>query len=103
LPAGLQKLALGGGGTLNAYATIDGNADNRIIMSINPAGAGSASVSIPGLSRALHSILIRYEYTTGGITYIVASADKDIDLSTGSAVLNFASTDFDLGALVTWT
>ncbi|VAW62872.1 hypothetical protein MNBD_GAMMA09-1476, partial [hydrothermal vent metagenome] len=95
LPSGLQKLALTGGGTLTAYATIDGDAANRKIMTINSAGAGSASVSIPGLSRAPHTIVIRYFYAVGGENYLLAIAVKNIDLSSGSGSLFFRSLEYD--------
>lgn len=95
LPAGMQKLSLGNNGSLSAYATIDGDTVNRITMDINPAGAGSATLTIAGLTRAIHTITITYEYTSAGVTYIVATAGKSIDLSTGSARLSFFADDYD--------
>ncbi|VAW61866.1 Chitinase, partial [hydrothermal vent metagenome] len=97
LPAGLQKLALGDGGTLNAYITVDGDEASRATMTIDPAGAGSASLVIDGLTRARHEITISYEYTTlAGATYVLASASQTIDLSSGSARLSFASSGYEI-------
>lgn len=95
LPAGVQKLALTGNGRLNAYITLDGNNANRTAMSINPAGAGTASLVLPGLTRAVHNITITYEYTLDGLTYVLATASKTIDLSSGSASLNFTAIDYE--------
>jgi len=97
LPPGLQKLSLGNnGGVLNAYVTIDDDTANRIAMLIDPAGEGSALVSIPGLSRAPHRILISYEYTIGGITYLLATANRDIDLSNGDISLTIDTSEYEI-------
>jgi len=71
LPGGLQKLTLGADGALNAYITIDNDTINKKVMLINTAGAGSASLSLPGLSRAPHTITITYEYTLDGSIYVL--------------------------------
>jgi len=73
LPPGLQKLPLNGG-TLTAYITVDGNAANRTAMIIDSSGAGSASASIPGLSLAVHTLTITYEYTDSSGTMVLAQA-----------------------------
>lgn len=95
LPSELQKLTLSGG-VLSAYVTIDGDVENRVEMDINPAGSGSASSSIAGLSFSAHTIMISYEYTIGVTTYILATAIRNIDLISGSADLNFFANDYDL-------
>ncbi len=95
LPSVLQKLAVNGGGTLSAYIIIDGNFNNKKLMTIDGSGAGSASVSIPGLSLAPHTIEIRYEYTLEGNVYPVATATREIDLTSGSASLGFTSNDYE--------
>ncbi len=95
LPSGLQKLILGNGGTLSAYITIDGATNNRTKMNIDRTGKGSASANIPGLSLATHNISISYEYTTGSTTYVLASANRTVDLASGSASINFTSINYD--------
>ncbi len=92
IPASVQKLALAPGSTLKAYITIDNN--NKIEMNLDTAAAGSASVSIAGLSLASHRIVITYEYTLNGVIYTLATASKTIDLSSGSASLSFVSADY---------
>ncbi|VAW62864.1 hypothetical protein MNBD_GAMMA09-1470 [hydrothermal vent metagenome] len=98
MPVELQKLVGTGGGTLRAYVTIDGDTSNRIEMTINPAGAGSASAAIPGLSLKSYTVLISYEYTQGANTLILATASKTVDLTSGSGSLSFLVGDYqDIG------
>ena len=96
MPAEIQKLTLTGGGTLSAYVSVDGGA--RIEMTIDPAGAGSASASIPNLTQASHTVTITYEYTDGTGTVILATATSTVDLSSGSGSLSFAATDYDFAS-----
>lgn len=96
MPSELQKLTLTGGGTLAAFVTVDGNAANRIEMTIDGTGAGSASASIAGLSLAVHTIVISYEYTDGVGTIVLATASNTVDLTSGSGNLSFAAGDYDL-------
>ncbi|VAW69395.1 hypothetical protein MNBD_GAMMA10-771 [hydrothermal vent metagenome] len=98
LPSGLQKLIVDGEGRLNAYITIDGVVNNRTEMNIDGSGRGSASASISGLSLAVHTVSITYEYTIGPSTYVLASANTTVDLSAGSVNINFTpmSYDFDI-------
>jgi len=97
VPANLQKLNLGNNnGVLRAYLTIDDDEDNRQEMTIDPSGAGSASVTVPGLSRASHDVTITYEYTLAGITYVVAQTTRNVDLTEGNANLAFAADDYNL-------
>jgi thrombospondin type 3 repeat protein len=98
LPADLQKLTLPGGGTLSAYVTIDGKTLSRVQMTINTTGTGSASASIPSLSRASHDIVITYEYTDGTGTIILATASSTVDLSSGSGSLSFVAGDYNLSS-----
>ncbi len=93
LPAGVQKLTLNGSGTLSAYIVIDGDTDNKILMVLDRS-AGSASLVVPALTRELHRIDITYDYTLSGVTYILATASKSIDLSSGAAELSFSITDY---------
>ncbi|VAW69791.1 hypothetical protein MNBD_GAMMA09-635, partial [hydrothermal vent metagenome] len=96
IPEGLQKLTLTGVGILRAYATIDGDTANRTEMTINPGGAGSASVSIPGLSRAPHTIFITYEYVySDGTILTLANVSRTVDLSSGSGSLSVAASEYD--------
>ncbi len=97
VPSKLQKFELGNNnGVLRAYLIIDDNNDNRREMTIDPSGAGSASVTVPGLSRDLHDITISYEYTLAGTTYVVAQANRKINLLDGDANLAFASGDYNI-------
>jgi len=96
MPSELQKLTLSGGGTLAAYVTIDGDTANRRTMSIDGAGSGSASASIPGLTLAPHTIVISYEYTDTNGTIVLASASNTVDLTSGSGSLSFVAADYDL-------
>lgn len=96
IPAALQKLTLPGAGTLTAFVTVDGG--SRISMTIDPTGAGSASATIPGLSLAVHTIAITYEYTDGIGTLVVATATNTIDLTGGDGSISFVSADYDLAS-----
>lgn len=96
MPAELQKLTLSGGGTLSAYVSVDGG--SRIEMTIDPAGAGSASASIPGLTLASHTVTITYEYTDTNGTIILATSTNTVDLSSGSGSLSFAAADYDFAS-----
>jgi len=96
VPANLQKLQLGDNdGTLKAYLTIDGDKDNRREMAIDPTGSGSASVTVAALSRNSHDITITYEYTLAGIVYVVAEANRSVNLTEGNVDLAFASGDYN--------
>jgi len=65
-------------------------------MAIDPSGAGSATIAVPGLSRDRHDITITYEYTLAGITYEVAVATRDINLAEGDDNLAFVADDYNL-------
>ncbi|VAW58941.1 Chitinase [hydrothermal vent metagenome] len=93
LPDGVQKLTLNGEGTLNAYIVIDGDTDKKITMVLDR-NAGTASLVVPALTRELHRIKITYDYTLSGVTYILATASRDIDLSSGATNLSFSITDY---------
>ncbi|MDH5612645.1 MAG: hypothetical protein OEY66_09355 [Gammaproteobacteria bacterium] len=99
IPAALQKLTLPGtpGEVLRAFIIIDGSA-TRTEMTIDPAGAGSASASITGLTLAVHTVDISYEYTDAAGTLIVATASKSVDLTSGSGSISFAAIDYDLAS-----
>jgi len=85
-PASLQKLTIASNtGVLQAFIVVDGNP--RIKMLIDPAGNGTASVTIPGLSRSVHDIVITYEYTDDVDTIILAQVRDIADLTSGSATL----------------
>ena len=98
MPSALQKLTLASGGTLSAYVTIDGDTANRIEMTIDDTGSGSAFASIPGLSLELHTIVISYEFTDTNGTIVLATASNTVDLSSGSGSMSFAETDYDLSS-----
>jgi len=98
MPAAVQKLSGVGGGTLRAFVTIDGNTAGRTEMTIDSTGAGSASASISGLTLAVHTILIEYEYTDGTGTITLASASNTVDLSTGDVTFSFVAGDYDLAS-----
>lgn len=88
-------LSVPGTGTLSAYVIVDGNISSPVAMTINTS-AGTASASIPGLSRSTHNIQIVYEYTNGSTSYIVAqSAVHNVDLSGGSASFDVPATDYN--------
>jgi len=99
VPANLQKLQLGdNNGVLRAFLIIDNDNNNRREMTINPTGAGTASVTVDGLSRESHDITIRYEYVLEGIVYVVAEATRNISLATGNTNIDFLSDDYNLDA-----
>jgi hypothetical protein len=79
-------------GQLRAYISIDGGA--RIELGINN---NTATGEIPGLSRAVHNVLIEFEFTdSSNNTFTVATASRDVDLSSGDASISFSDTDYDL-------
>lgn len=96
MPAAL--LTIVGPGTLQAFVTIDGNTAGRTEMTIDGTGTGSASASVPGLSLAVHTVLIEYEYTDGASTITLATASNTVDLSSGSGSISFLATDYDLAS-----
>lgn len=100
MPGELQKLTLPGGGTLSAFVTIDGNTADRVELTIDSSGAGSASGSFAGLSLASHTVLITYEYTDTSSfgTIILASASTTVDLTSGSGSISFVAADYDLNS-----
>ncbi len=98
LPAGIQKLALGNEGALRAYVIVDNDDTKKQEMLINPAGAGSASIILSGLSREVHNITIRYEYTLRGETYVITAANRDVDLTSGAGNLDFSTGDYNFDA-----
>ncbi len=95
IPDELNKIAFSTAGILNAYIIIDGDMANKKSMTVNLTDS-SASVTIPNLSLAAHTIMIMYEYDINGTSYALASAIKNIDLTSGSDSLNFASNEYDL-------
>ena len=101
-PSVIQKLSGTTGGTLTAFITMDGDTDpaNRIPMTIDPSGAGSASATIPGLSMGVHTIVITYQYEdgSGNIMTLATTAVTSIDLTSGSGSLSFVETDYELDA-----
>lgn len=98
MPGDLQILALSGGGVLRSFVTVDGNTNDRVELIIDSSGAGSASGSFPGLSLAIHSVLITYEYTGSFGTIILASASTNVDLTSGSESINFVAADYNLSS-----
>jgi len=96
IPAALQKLTLPGAGTLSASVTID--AGSPIAMTIDPTGTGSASATIPGLTLAVHTVTITYEYTDGAGTLVVATATNTVDLTAGDGSISFVDADYDLAS-----
>ena len=87
-------LTLPAGGELAAYIRVDGGAQTRLDISNN-----TATGSIPGLTRAVHNILIEFEFTdSSGNTFTVATASRDVDLSSGDASISFVDTDYDLAS-----
>jgi len=95
IPTPLQKLATDGG-ELNAFVVIDGDEANRIPMTLNRSGQGSASVTIPRLSRALHNIVVTYEFTNASGTIVLATASSQSDLTLGSDTVTIDANDYDL-------
>ena len=92
IPQSIQAFALNNtDGNLVAWITIDNGA--RTPMAIN-AAAGTVSTSIPGLSRATHSVLIEFEFTDGVDTITLATVTSTVDLTNGDASLSFADTDY---------
>lgn len=92
IPEAIQKIDQTTPGTLSAYITIDGG--TRIEMEIDSA-TNTASVTIPGLSRTSHDIVIEYEYTTGGNTYTLATVTSTVDLSSGDTNMAFEGNEFN--------
>lgn len=94
IPAALQKLTLGTG-TLTAFVTID--AGSPIAMDITTV-PDSGSATIPGLSMAMHTVTITYEFTDGVGTLVVATATNTVDLTAGDGTISFVATDYDLAS-----
>lgn len=94
IPTPLQKLEVGQG-ELSAYVQLDGSSI-RTPMIINTTGNGTASVELLGLSLAVHTILITYEYTDENGSFILAQVNKEVDLSTGSTILNVDAEEYSL-------
>ena len=94
VPQFIQKLALTTDGSLVAWITIDkGTAEEKKIeMTI---AAGTASSSIPDLSRTTHTVLIEFELTVVGFEPItLAAVTGTVDLSSGDGSLTFADGDY---------
>lgn len=94
-PFSLQKLS-DAGGILNAYVIIDGDESNRIPMTLNREGQGAAAVTIPDLSRTLHTIIVTYEYTSTNGVITLATAGRPANLSTGSITVDISANEYDL-------
>ena len=91
IPEFIQKLALNTtDGSLVAWITIDGGAP--ILMDL---AGGTASASIPGLSRTTHSVEIKFEFTDGVDTITLATTAGTVDLSSGDGSLTFADADYN--------
>ena len=93
IPQFIQKLALtttDPNAELLAWVIIDGGAP--ILMDL---AGGTASATIPGLSRLVHTVQIKFEFTDGVDIITLATATKEIDLSAGDGSLSFADTDYD--------
>ncbi len=58
-------------------------------MTIDSVAGGTASTSIPGLSRSIHTVQIEFEFTDGVDTITLATATSTVDLSAGDASLSF--------------
>lgn len=91
VPASIQKLTLPSG-TLRAWVTVDGG--TRIEMTIDSV-AGTASATIPGLTRDTHTVLIEYELTDTNGTITLASASQTADLSEGPLTITFTDSDYN--------
>ena len=90
IPQFIQKLALNTtDGHLEAWITIDGGAP----IPMDLAG-GTASASIPNLSRSVHTVEIKFEFTDDVDTITLATATKSVDLSSGDGSLSFADEDY---------
>ncbi len=96
VPKILNKLAFGVSGQLDAYIVIDGDIENKKLMDIDFIGNGNATVEFSDLSLAPHTIMIYYEYTIDGNDFMLASAFKNIDLTSGSSNLIFSANEYDL-------
>ena len=90
IPQFIQKLALTDG-NLVAWITIDGG--EPILMDL---AGGTASASIPNLSRSVHTVEIKFEFTDGVGTITLATATGTVDLSSGDGSLSFADTDYKI-------
>jgi len=93
-PTVLHSVRLPVGSSLDAWVSIDGG--SRTEMTIDN-GTGIASVTITGLSRASHSVLVEYEFTYSSNTLSVTTASKNADLSAGSGLVDFIDPDFGFG------
>ena len=92
IPQAILKFALNTtDGNLLAWIKIDGGI--RSPMTVDST-AGTVSASIPGLSRATHTVLIEFEFTDGVDTITLATVSTTVDLSAGDASLTFADTDY---------
>jgi len=91
IPTPLQKLEVGQG-VLSAYVLLDGGR-RRFPMVINNVD-NTASVTLTGLTREVHNILITYEYTDDNGSFILAQSPQRVDLSTGSQTRNVEANDY---------
>jgi hypothetical protein len=87
-------LTLPSGGQLRAYITIDSGTRSEMTISSN-----TATASVPSLSRAVHTVLIEFEFTdSASNTVTVATATQTVDLSSGDVSISLTDSDYDLAS-----
>ncbi|HED34329.1 MAG TPA: hypothetical protein ENJ08_08975, partial [Gammaproteobacteria bacterium] len=91
IPPAIQKLTVPSGSSIRAWVTVDNNP--RIEMQID-ATTGTASVSIPALTQAVHNLLLEYEFSNATETLVIASVNRSVNLSAGSTTLNISNAEY---------
>ncbi len=96
IPILLKRFEFVETGKLYAYVVIDGDVDNKKSMNIDFDYNGTASAEFTDLSLAPHTAMVYYEYKINKNSFLLASAYKNIDLSSGPGDLIFTKNEFDL-------
>lgn len=82
-------------GTLRAYVGVGDAEQIQQLVEMEISG-DTATATISGLPREIFSVVVLYEFTdSSGNTFVLASAVKTVDLSSGVASVAFAATDYD--------
>ncbi len=82
------------GGRLSAYATLDGDIQNRVEMNLDIV-TGQVNLTISNLQNRIYPLVVTFEYTDANGTFILAESSQNIDLTAGGKRVNIDVNQFD--------
>lgn len=92
MPVGINAANLPADGSLHAYIRVDDQARQELTVDL---GGNTISGSISGISNGIHTFVIEVVFTyDSGTEVMLATASKQLDVSTGDNNLTIVSSDY---------